>query len=273
MAIYLTSDRPSRRQPREVIFSQVVVLIGLLLAMLAGFAADAFAQRRIGIIAPAGNVQAGQSTICGHAADMQAPAGTGVLRVQLEVHLRQMAPPAADRWMGYQVVPAVYGHARPDMARAYGQQHLNSGWCATLDLVRGAYLVFARVDWVGGGLSRVSTELSVGSQTDVSIALAPGAALPTFFTLTGAVTDPGGTFVSMSAHALDLSQPDTPYRWIGWLVSTGNGAYASGGVPGGWTVSGALWPGEYDVVIEFVVRDEAHERHDIRRQAVRVRVP
>lgn len=60
MAIYLTSNRPSRQQPREVIVGQVFVLIGFLLAMLVGFVVEAGAQIRSDFDGPFGAVAPGQ---------------------------------------------------------------------------------------------------------------------------------------------------------------------------------------------------------------------
>lgn len=270
MAIYLTNDRPSRRQPRQVIFSQILVLVGVLMALLAGVVADAFGQIRSDFDGPFGAITPGRSTVCGFALNHS---GRPLESIRLQVHLLQLPVGQSPRWVQVADLPVVYGHARPDVAAAFGPQYLNSGWCATLDLGPGHYGLWL-VSTSGTDYSSDYTYATVGGHIISAITLPTDPVLAPLFTLSGNVIDThphaNGRFDSGYVYALDLAKPSTGFRQIGH-VTFADGGYALGAGPG-WSVSGTLPPGLYDIVAEFSVWRPMQERYELHARPVRVRV-
>lgn len=241
-----------------------------LVALLVTLAVPASAQIRSDFDGPFGNIAPGRSTLCGFAFNHT---GQPLTSIRLQVYLLQLPQGASPRWMPVADMPVVYGHARPDVAAAFGAQFLNTGWCATLDLGPGHYGIW-QVATSGAHYTSDYTYATVGGSIISAVTLPTNPVLPSFFTLTGNVIDThpqaNGQFDSGYVYALDITRPSNGFKQIGF-VTFANGGYALGSGPG-WSVSGTLPPGIYDIVAEFQVWRPQQERYELHARPVRVTV-
>lgn len=239
-----------------------------LLALTATSAAAQ--QTAIRIDGPYGAQPAQLNELCGFAYDSRWP----VTRVDLQI-FRFAQWPGRSEWVPFGWTTTRFGQARPDVGMRFGAAATQSGFCGTVDLGPGTYLVTAHGSPVRpdtGTTLQDQAQFSIGSTTVVQIlSPTPAAAIARTFTVTGKAYDTRGVpILAAEVFIRNPAWPDLYQRSIGFAaVNQANGGFSGTfAIPADFTFSGPA-----DLIVKVTTLNQALERYDVESRIVRVVAP
>jgi hypothetical protein len=245
---------------------RILALIGIGLS----FASAAHAQQTaIRIYGPYGAQPVQLNEICGFAYDSRWP----VTRVDLQIY-RFAQWPGRSEWVPFGWTTTRFGQARPDIAARFGAAATQSGWCGTVDLGPGTYLVTAHGSPVRpdtGTTLQDQAQFSIGSTTVVQIlSPTPATTVSRTISVTGRAYDTRGLpILAAEVFIRDPATPDLYQRSMGFASIN----QANGGFSGTFTVpSDVQLRGPADLIVRVTLINQALERYDVESRIVRVMV-